>query len=334
MSAGSSPRGPQRSTSGPLRASRARRLIGPSDRFRRTRVMSPQMGETGGPQRADRRLDCGAMSAEAWFLPDPGEPLGLWTRPTDPPEPSPDLRAVHFEFASRGDRVPGRLLLPPGGDGPFPLVLLQHGLGGTKEADYLDAISGRWVRAGAAVCSIDFPLHGQRANPKLGDLLLGGEGSPFRNGEGGLAIEFVRQAVIDLKRALDAAERLPLLDGRRTAYAGLSLGAIIGATFCGVDPRPCAAALALGGGGMGPPGWDPTRFVGRFAPRPLLFVNAERDETIPRAAAEALFAAAGEPKERLWFDATHRELPGAALKAMWEFLRRHLALDGAGGAED
>ena len=57
--------------------------------------------------------------------------------------------------------------------------------------------------------------------------------------------------------------------------------------------------------------------MGRIAPRPVLFVGATRDQTIPRAATEALFAAAGEPKQLLWFDATHDALPGAALKAMW-----------------
>jgi fermentation-respiration switch protein FrsA (DUF1100 family) len=110
------------------------------------------------------------------------------------------------------------------------------------------------------------------------------------------------------------------------AYAGFSLGSIVGATFCAVDPRPRAAALALGGAGVGPPESDPARTVADFAPRPLLVVGATRDATIPRSATEALFEAAGEPKQMLWFDGTHTELPGAALKAMWEFLREHLGL--------
>jgi hypothetical protein len=52
-------------------------------------------------------------------------------------------------------------------------------------------------------------------------------------------------------------------------------------------------------------------------------VNATRDERIPRRAAETLHQAAA-PKEVLWFECGHSELPGAALKAMWQFLRRHL----------
>jgi dienelactone hydrolase len=262
------------------------------------------------------------MHDDALFASDPGEPLALWQRRQAPPATAPDLRCFAFEYASRGDRVPGRLLLPPRGAGPFPLVLLQHGLGGHKESPYLEATAPPWVRGGAAVASIDFPLHGARANGKLGDRLA----SPAEGRSRALATELVRQAVIDLRRALDAAAQLGGVDARRTAYAGFSLGAIIGATFCGVDPRPRAAALALAGGGLGPPESDPLRHVGRIAPRPLLLIGATRDQTVPRSATEALFAAAGEPRQLLWFEASHHALPGEALKAIWRFLRAPLGL--------
>ena len=136
--------------------------------------------------------------------------------------------------------------------------------------------------------------------------------------------EVSRQAVLDLGRALDALAEVPELDSQRIAYAGFSLGAILGALFCPVDPRPCAAALALGGSGIGPPEFDPATRIGAFAPRPLLFVNATHDERIPRAAAEALHAAAGDPKQIAWFECGHHDLPGAGLKTMWSFLARHL----------
>ena len=272
------------------------------------------------------------MSDDATFVAPTGESLGLGVWPAPPPEAYPDLRAQRLEFSSRGDRVPGRLLLPPDGDGPFPLVLLQHGAGGSKEAPYIDASAGPWARGGAAVLAIDFPLHGERRSEKLSERVLAAlTGHPDSASAGTLEADFARQAVIDLQRALDAAEELPRVDARRIAYAGLSLGSIVGATFCAIDPRPCAAALALGGGGFGPPEVDPTHHVGRFAPRPILFVNASRDERVPRAAAEALYAAAGEPKEILWFDAAHDDLPGRALKAIWLFLQRHLGMESVGG---
>jgi len=259
---------------------------------------------------------------------DPREPVDVWFGKPILPGALAGTRLQRFEFASRGDRVPGRLLLPAALGRKLPLVLLQHGAGGSKESPYLDAAAGPWVRGGVAVASIDFPLHGERASPKLSARLLEELAATLGRSDrsSGFWTEFVHQAVCDLRRALDALIAHPELESSRCAYAAFSMGTIVGAPFLGSDPRPCAAALAIGGGGFGPPELDPARWIGRFAPRPLLFVNASRDERIPRAASQALFAAAGEPKEITWFECGHSELPGAALKAMWTFLRRHLLL--------
>ena len=55
------------------------------------------------------------------------EPLCLFTASRPTPEAFGDARCLRFEYSSRGDRIPGRLLLPARDRGPFPLVLLQHG---------------------------------------------------------------------------------------------------------------------------------------------------------------------------------------------------------------
>lgn len=268
------------------------------------------------------------MGAASRFPFDADEPLGLVRRAVAPAETHADLRAFDFEFASRGDRVPGQLLLPPEGDGPFPLLLLQHAATRPADAPYLEPTAGRWARGGAAVASIDLPLHGQRASTKLTERLLSGFYAPSNRSEDAekLVREFLHQAVVDLCRALDALERSPEIDGKRVAYAGFRLGTIVGASFCALDPRPQAAAFAIGGSGVGPTEIDPARAVGRFAPRPSLFVNATRDEVFSRESALALFDAGGEPKEMLWFEGSHAEFPGEALEAMWRFLKRHLGV--------
>ncbi len=281
------------------------------------------------PQASPRRvrLDSARMTGPL-FASDPREPLSPWIG-EDAARALPGTRRLRLEFASRGDRVPGRLLLPPQGRGPFPLILLQHGAGGSKDAPYLDAAAAPWVRGGAAVASLDFPLHGERTSAKLTERVLTALGGTISSDGGeaaGLWVEFVRQAVVDLHRALDVLSELPELDAGRVAYAGFSMGTILGAPFCAEEPRLRAAALAIGGGGFGPAAVDPAAHIGRFAPRPLLFVNATRDERIPRRAAETLHAAAAPPKQVLWFECGHSELPGAALKAMWQFLRGHLEL--------
>jgi dienelactone hydrolase len=255
---------------------------------------------------------------------DQDEPIGALFAERAAPAALAPIRARRFEYTSRGDRVAGRLLLPADADGPRPLALVGHGAGGSKDAPYLDAAVGPWVRGGAAVASIDFPLHGERASAKLSQRVLGGLAS---GGAGDpLLLDFAAQAVRDLERALDALALHPEVDTGRTVYAGFSLGTILGTLFCVRDPRVRAAALAIGGGGLGPEAVDPARHIARFAPRPVLFVNATRDQTIPRERAECLHAAAGEPKEVIWFDCGHADLPGKALKAMWQFLRPHLEL--------
>ncbi len=224
-----------------------------------------------------------------------------------------------LEYSSRGDRVPARILVPGDRDQASPLVVVGHGLGGDKNAAYIDAATHHWVRAGAAVAVIDFPLHGGRASAKLSERVTDRDRLDPE-----LWVDLVEQAVVDLRRlvlALDADQRI---DTERIGYAGFSLGTILGSIFCAEEPRVRAAALAIGGAGLGPAVSDPARWVGRIAPRPVLFVQAERDETIPRAAALALHAAAGEPHEVHWVDAGHTDLPGTALKAMWTFLAQSL----------
>ena len=251
--------------------------------------------------------------------------LSLQLRDLPTPKPFEGARMRRFEFTSRGDRVPGRLAVPASGGDRFPLILLQHGAGGSKESDYMDS-AAPWVRGGAAVASIDFPLHGERVSAKLSARLLESFADPGSAEHAGLWVAFARQAVHDLQRALDALAELPEIDVERVAYASFSLGSLLGGVFCALDPRPVAAALALGGGGFGPEIIDPARYIGAFAPRPLLLVAATRDERIPRQATEALYTAAGEPKSIEWFEASHYELPGVALKSMWSFLRKHLEI--------
>src|SRR5262245_34549086 len=217
------------------------------------------------------------------------EPLGLWVRKGARIAALPGLRTQEIEFASRGDRVTGRLILPAQGGGPYPLVLVQHALG-ESAAGVLDRIGTAWVEAGAAVAAVDFPLHGARADQKLLGMLVDGRlGDPRR---AALAAEFVQQAVIDLERALDALAATAWTDAERIAYVGFGLGAQIGSAFCALDRRTAAAALAAGVGAAVPAGPDRERWLGRIAPRPVLRVS---------------------------------QPPAAAAAAIWDFLARVLA---------
>jgi dienelactone hydrolase len=220
--------------------------------------------------------------------------------------------------------VPGAILLPPAGSRPFPVALLAHPAA-SASGSALDAVAGPWVRRGAAVACVDLPLHGARASAKLGGLLRAGlEAGTGSSLAAGILREWSRQAVVDLRRCLDALARVGGLDAGRVAFAGIGLGARVGAALCALDPRPRAAALAFAGAGDGPPELDPARYVGRIAPRPVLFVSATGDAGGARAAEERLHAAAREPREVLWVEAPGELLPARAVEAIGLFLLRHL----------
>lgn len=228
-----------------------------------------------------------------------------------------------MEYSSRGDRVPARLLLPERPDSAGLLILAQPGTGSRSLDD--QALCKPWVARGAAVLVVDLPLHGERASAKLSERVRAGMGpeGTASSLERSLWRDFVQQTVADLRRGLSAAGTHPEAAGRPAAFAGFGLGARIGTLLCAVEPRISAAALAGGGAGLGPPELDPLRFAAEIAPRPVLFVNARHDDRVPQASAEALHAAAREPKQIRWLDCGGAELPLLALEAMGEFLREH-----------
>jgi fermentation-respiration switch protein FrsA (DUF1100 family) len=49
----------------------------------------------------------------------------------------------------------------------------------------------------------------------------------------------------------------------------------------------------------------PERWAARIAPRPFTMINATNDERLPRAAVEALYDAAQQPKTLLWMPGQH-----------------------------
>lgn len=274
------------------------------------------------------RLD--SVPTEIDLLSDPNEALALQTRVTRAPAVFGDRPALEIEYSSRGDRVPGHVLLPEAGDGPHPLVILQHGLNGSRSAEYMAAAS-RWADGGAAVASIDFPLHGDRASAKMSERLSSSAGNAIAGRgldrvETMLWAEFARQSVLDLRHLVDALEQIEALDTKRLVYVGFSLGGILGSVYCAVDDRPRAAAFAIAGAGRSGAPLDALSYIGKIAPRPLLFVNAENDKTISRKQTERFYEAANEPKEIHWYDSGHTDLPGVALKKIWQFAREHVGL--------
>lgn len=247
-----------------------------------------------------------------------------------------------------GQPVPTLLVRPRTGGGPFPCVIFVHGAGQKKE--YIDEIAPRFVEAGFAVVSCDQYSRGER---RLGDA------GPL---EELLALRRrLALTVIETQRLIDYLETRPDIAHDRVYLVGASLGAMIGATTAAFDSRIRAVVLTYGGGhllslfasqaayeALG--AWlaplrylaaylftpaDPVKYVGGIAPRPILFQNGTRDSLVPKASAQALFDAAGEPKEITWYESDHIGIePDLVDRVVLDAVRWLKALDQQiGGAE-
>lgn len=136
------------------------------------------------------------------------------------------------------------------GDGPFPVIILGHGLGGerAKAVDiFADALAAEpYCMASVA---LDFPFHGQREVP----------GVPFMSAQPVLTKNNFLQAVVDLtvltevikagglEDVLDSDSSTTFIDTDKIGYAGQSLGGIIGVNFLATNDDVTVGALNVPG---------------------------------------------------------------------------------------
>lgn len=223
----------------------------------------------------------------------------------------------HLAYRSVNEqRVTALYSLPKTGLPPYPVIIFLHGIGDFKSRDYMQLGDSLFCRAGYAVLRIDIQYHGERKIPGMKIDLVKNFPYASRNA--------LVQTVFDLRRAVDFLDQRPEIDSARTAFAGISLGGILGTVFAGAEPRIEAPVLILAGGGLkflfGEQALDrrirnflapiePLNFVAKIAGRPLYFQNASRDEIVPKATTEALFRRAGAPKQIKWYDDGHKMNP-------------------------
>lgn len=248
---------------------------------------------------------------------------------------SKGVRVLHFVIDStHGQRVPGLLWVADGAPPGLPLILLQHGAGSRKEDPYISLTAQRWARDGFAVAAIDAAGHGERETRPRDPALIWA--LPWQR------CDHAVQMCVDLHRTLDYLAGRPEVDATRTGYVGFSMGTINGVAFVARDARVQASVFCIGGArlhelrvstrdlslarehALVAQIIDPVHFAPSIAPRPVLMINGRRDDVVPPAAAEALFAALNEPKQLVWYDGGHTDLRGQHFKLMEAFLREHL----------
>lgn len=220
----------------------------------------------------------------------------------------------------RGERVPAVMAAPKDAKAPMPCVIFLHGIGDDKMFMRNNNLDQPFVRAGFAFVCFDQRMQGERelkAPAPLAEL----EALRVR----------AAHTVNDTRRLIDYLSARSDIAPDRIYLCGASYGAITGSTATAFDPRIRAAVLTYGGGNFPrileaeeiqkelgrwkvpaqAMAWylgsvfDPIRYVGRIAPRPVLLQNGKADTVIPPAAGQALQEAAGEPKKVLWYDGDH-----------------------------
>ena len=225
------------------------------------------------------------------------------------------LEAVSV-ISSSGVTVPMLVKRPLDG-APAPLVLILGGHATGRDAARLIPDT-----RGRVVVALSYPYTGPHRMKGLEILKWAPD---------------IRQALHDtppaIQLALDWLLQQPWVNAREVHGVGASLGTPFMTVAAALDPRithvwsvhgagrtrdllahnaresmpalfaPLAGTLAdviVGG-----PHLTPEKWVQRVAPRPYTMLNATEDERLPRPAIEALYAAAGQPKEIVWFPGKH-----------------------------
>lgn len=165
-------------------------------------------------------------------------PLGLPGRAT-----ASEARDGSWLHAERQRTLPWRLRLPAG-DGPCPLVLYSHGLGGSREGG--QAWGDAWADAGIAVLHLQHPgsdIDALRASARTAQAAASAEQMVER-------LQDLRFAIDELQRRATAGEapwariRADAIGVAGHSFGALTTQAVAGQRYPGVgglsDPRPKA----------------------------------------------------------------------------------------------
>ena len=148
-------------------------------------------------------------------------------------------------------------------------------------------------------------------------------------------IPAMRRAALDLVpsalMAMDYLRQRADVDTSRLILLGYSFGAPLVPAIAAHDREIAAAAMAYGGGDLrsliahnfrrsqsaltsefvGALAWlllrpiEPMRYAAKLAPMPLILVNGEQDELVPRRNTEMLYERALAPKRLVWLPSMH-----------------------------
>jgi dienelactone hydrolase len=232
-----------------------------------------------------------------------------------------------ISYASGDDTVDGYLVLPSSTSGKLPAVVFLHGAGGDREEQLGTAV--KLAKRGAIALTITAPSGAKTPPP-------GATGEELVRWQGGT----IADDVIAARRAFDLLADDDRVDADRLGLVGWSMGGRLAAVVAGVDDRVRAAA-PVDAYVQGAPA--ELRDVVREVLEPIdpltriddakgaVLVQAGRNDSIvPRAALEAVIAAAPKGTKVEWYPTDHA-LNARAEADRLDWLADELSIDVTSG---
>ena len=225
-----------------------------------------------------------------------------------------------------GGVVAGLLALPASGEGPFPVVLLLHGLTDNKESWFEDGfshgllITRGLLAKGVAVMALDAQFHGDRS--VYNDYIDPGE-MVFKHGWGVRYKDLLTQTTIDYRRAIDYLGTRGEIDVNRVGLLGYSMGGHTTFLLAASEPRVKAVVACVV---PETPNllYEASTFVRGLDQTPLLMMMARKDQFYTVESAQRLFDSVPGPDKTLQFFDSGHSLPVEYVQQAVDWLGRKL----------
>jgi len=213
------------------------------------------------------------------------------------------------------ERVGAYLAIPIKGKGPFPLVLLIDGMGGSKERwwgkdNWPNGIetTEALIAKGFAVFTIDAAMHGGRAaNPAIFPDPLSLRKANLMHTIQGL----IKQTVLDYMRGLDYLETQDQINIQKVGVYGLSMGGEVTFILAGLDDRVKTAvtgvAVVYGNQYSAVNAYN---FTPQIKTKPFLMLMGDRDGYYtPKTATQLFNSIGGDNNKLIIFEGGHKIEP-------------------------
>lgn len=206
------------------------------------------------------------------------------------------LQGEAFSFDDGKLKFTG-ILVKPAGKGPFPALLISHGLGGNAER--FGGPKAKEFASRGYICIAPNYTHSERQGDRK---TYGASAENIRRGQ----------------KCLDILQSLPEVDGQRLYAYGNSMGAFLTIGLAAEEPERIKAA-AITAGGINPVGGFAAPSVEQAAKikTPFCILHGTTDTTVPPERSELLATTlkkSGVEHERRLFDGVAHDLHNSRAK--------------------